>query len=578
MATKAKAQVKASPTLPMENGVLRATNAEIMNTVRRYAPSDYQSRIPPVTQGTVREAIKALNAYQPYWNVFWEVLLNRIGLTMVRQRSFVNPLSIARRVSLRYGEQIQEMQVNLIRAKDYDKDALNVFGIEGREPDIHQQFHTVNSRLKYDIAVPMQEVLSGAFTEETSLSALINACLATPYDSMENDEYLQQVQLFKHYDEFEGFYNEQVPLFTYDTDHATAEEGARTLAKAVRYYNKKFRFYSQDYSAEGRKRGLSTLATETYLVIGAGQDAAISVDMLAYMFNEQNGNLLADRVVVLPELPDPTAVAYLCESDFLLTADKLGPLMLTAPMNPQNLSQVHTLHVWRALSYSLFANAVKFSSQPSTEIARLDSTVTGVTVLDAESHTESTVESWVDSNGFAHTPEVKLTATVQGTNGPSQAVAWSVEGYDGRGRAWGLPADCFVDSQGTFHAGHTPAGTTVIVKATSVQNPAFSAQYTVVVEGQTFVTAVTATPASVTVTEGDTQEVAVTFTPATPTDDGFTAALVDGTHAVIQVDEANHKVKVTGVSAGTDTLVIAATGAESGNAVTKTVAVTVNAA
>lgn len=575
MATKAKASVKASPTLPMENGVLRATNAEIMNTVRKYAPSDYQSRIPPVTQGSVREALKALNAYQPFWNVFFDVLLNRIGLTLVRQRSFTNPLSIARRVSLKYGETIQEMQVNLIRAKDYDKDAMNVFGIEGREPDIHQQFHTVNSRLKYNIAVPMQEVLSGAFTEENSLSALMNSSLATPYDSMENDEYLQQVELFKHYDEFEGFYNEQVDMFTYDTAHDTAEEAARKLAKAVRFYNKKFRFYSQDYSSEGRKRGLSTLATNTYLVIGAGQDAAISVDMLAYMFNEENGRLLADRIVVLPELPDPTAVAYLVEDDFLLTADKLGPLMLTAPMNTQNLSQVHTLHVWRALSYSLFANAVKFSTQPSTEVTRLDSTVTGVTVLDAESHDTSTVESWVDSNGYAHTPEIQLVATVQGTNGPSQAVAWSIEGYDGRGRAWGLPADCFVDSKGVFHAGHTPAGTTVIIKATSVQNPAFSAQYTAIIEGQTYATAIAASPASVNVAAGSSQTVSVTFTPETPTDDGFTAALVDGTHAAIQVDEAGHTVKVTGVSAGTDTLVLAATGAESGNAVTKTVAITV---
>lgn len=573
MATKAKA--KASPALPMENGMLRATNAEIMNTVRKYAPSDYQSRIPPVTQGSVREALKALNAYQPFWNVFFDVLLNRIGLTLVRQRSFKNPLSIARRVSLKYGETIQEMQANLIRAKDYDKDAMNIFGIDGREPDIHQQFHTVNSRLKYNIAVPMQEVLSGAFTEENSLSALMNSILATPYDSMENDEYLQQVELFRHYDEFEGFYNERVDMFTYDTDHATAEEAARKLAKAVRFYNKQFRFYSQDYSAEGRKRGLSTLATNTYLVIGAGQDAAISIDMLAYMFNEENGRLLADRIVVLPELPDPTAVAYLVEDDFLLTADKLGPLMLAAPMNTQNLSQVHTLHIWRALSYSLFANAVKFSTQPSTEITRLDSTVTGVTVLDAESHDTSTVESWVDSNGYAHTPEIQLIAMVQGTNGPSQAVAWTIEGYDGKGRAWGLPADCFVDSKGVFHAGHTPAGTTVIIKATSVQNPAFSAQYTAIIEGQTYVTAIAGSPASVSVAAGASQTVSVTFTPAGPTDDGFTAALVDGTHAAIQVDEAGHTVKVTGVSAGTDTLVLAATGAESGNAVTKTIAITV---
>lgn len=576
MATKAKA--KAAPAnLPIEGGMLRATNAEIMNTVRRYAPDDYKSRIPPATQGNVSETLKALNGYTPSWNVFWDVLINRIGLTMVRQRSFQNPLSIARRVSLRYGEQIQEMQVNLVRAKDYSKDAMNVFGIAGREPDIHQQFYTVNSRLKYDIAIPMAEMLSGAFTEETSLSALINSCMAAPYNSMENDEYLQQVELFKHYDEFEGFFNEKVPMFGYQDSSADAAEAGRTFTKAVRYYNDQFKFYSMDYSAEGRNRGLSTTDPQTYLVIGSSQMASLTVDMLGYMFNEQNGQLATNRVVVLPKLPDPTAVAYLVGEDFLLTADKLGPLVLTSPINPQNMTQVHTLHVWRALCYSLFTNAVKFSTQPSTVVTRLDSTVTGVTLLDAESHDTSTVETWVDSNGFIHSPEIQLVATVQGNNGPSQAVSFTLEGYDGRGRAWTVPADCFVDSMGKFHAGHTPAGTTVIIKATSVQDPSFSATYTVIVEGQTYVTAVTATPTSVTVNAGASQSVSVTFTPATPTDDDFTAALVGGTHAAIQVDRKNHTVTVTGVSEGTDTLVITATGSESGTSVTKTVPITVNA-
>lgn len=561
----------------IRDGVLYASNAEIMNTVRKYAPDSYKDRIPPVTQGSTKAALEALNSYQDMWNVFWDVLHTRIGMVMVRQRSFKNPLSIARRVSLRYGETIQEMQVNLIRAKDYDKDAMNVFGYKGREPDIHQQFHTVNSKLKYDINTPMEEVLSGAFTEGSSLAALVNACYAAPYESMENDEYLQQVDLFKKYDEIEGFYNVQVDAFGYDTDTDTAAEAARKLTKAVRYFNTKFRFYSQDYSAEGRQRGLSTLATNTYLVIGASQDASLTVDMLAYMFNEQDGRMLTDRVVVLPELPVAGAQAFLVEDDFLLTADKLGPLMLTAPMNTENLSQNRTLHIWRALSYSRFANAVMFSTQPDTTITRLDSTVTGLTLVDADGNTSSTVESFVDGNGYPHYPAIRLFPTVEGENGPNPAVVWSIEGYDGRGKAFGLPSDCYVDSTGVFHAGHTPAGTTVIIKATSVQNPSVSANYTAIVEGQTFVTTVAASPTTVTVTEGASQVVRVTVTEGA-SDTTFTAALLDGTHAAIQTDVANGTVTVTGISEGTDTLVIVAAGTESGASVSTTVAVTVNAA
>lgn len=564
------------PGLPIEGGVIHATNAEIMNTVRQYAPDDYQSRVPAVTQGNVRVALEALNSYQPDWNVFWDILHNRIGMVMVRQRSFTNPLGVARRMSLRYGTQIQEMQVNLLRAKGYEKDAVNVFGLEGREPDIHQQFHTVNTRLKYEIVTPMADVLRGAFTEDTSLSALLNSIYAKPFDSRENDEYLMMVDLFKKYDEIEGFYNIQVPDVAGAAD-ADAAAAGRALTKAVRAMNTKFKYYSQDYSAEGRQRGLATLSDSTYLVTSADVDASLTVDMLAYMFNAEDGRLLADRVIVLPELPIPGAQAFLCESDFLLCADHLGPLMLDAPLNPINMTQLRVLHWWAALSYSRFANCVMLSTQPDTVITRLDSTVTGVTLLDAESHEESTVQSYVDSQGYPHLPVIKLFATVNGNDGPSQAVQFTVEGYDGRGKAWGLPADCFVDSQGVLHLGHTPAGTVVKVKATSIQNPEFSAVYTATVEGADYVTAVAASPATVTVNEGASQVVKVSFTPANPTDPGFTAALVDGTHALIQVDEAAGTVTVTGVSEGTDTLVIAATGTESGTNATKTVAVTVNA-
>lgn len=576
----ARAKTASTKSLPIVNGQLRMTNAEIMNTVRQYAPDDYQRRIPPATQGHVEETLRALNAYQNDWNVFWDVLHNRIGLTMVRDRSFQNPLAISRRVSNRYGTTIQEIQVNLIRAKDYKKDALNVWGLDGREPDIHQQFHTMNSTLKYEIVTPMADVLRGAFTNETDLSALINSIYAKPYESMENDEYLQQVQLLSDYQDIEGYYNIQVGDIAGAATTEDAAEAGRKLTKAVRAMNKKLRFYSQDYSAEGRQRGLSTLANSTYLVTTADVDASLTVDMLAYMFNEQDGRLLADRIVVLPKFPDNLkgCQALLLEDDFLLTADNLGPMMLEAPINPLNMTQLRVLHVWRTLSYSRFANAIMFSTMPDTEITHLNSTVTGVTLTDAQSRTESTIESSVDANGYPHTPSVALTAKVTGDNGPSQAVRFEVEGYDGKGKAWGLPADCFVDSAGVFHAGHTPAGTKVVIKATSIQNPAFSATYTVTVEGAEYVTAVAAAPTSVTVTEGDSDEVSVTFTPAAPTDDGFTAALADGTHAMIQVDHAGHKVTVTGVSEGTDTLVITATGSESGQNVVKTVPITVNAA
>lgn len=555
----------------IKNGVLHATNAEIFNTIRSYAPDDYKSRVPAVTQATVTEAVQALNSYTPDWNVFYNILLNRIATTLVRQRSFTNTLAQFKRSSVRYGTQIQEMQVNLLRAKSYEKDALNIYGLEGREPDIHVKYHTMNRRDKYEITLPMEQVLAGAFTGSEDLSAMLNACLAQPMNSDQNDEFLLMLELFKHYQDFNGFYNVHI-------DDITDADSARTLVKAVRSMNTKLRYYSTDYSAEGRNAGLSTLSESTMLLIDADTDATLTVDMLAYMFNAEDGKLIADRIIRVPKLPVPGAHAFLVDTDFLLCADNIPALTLTAPINPQNMTQPVVMHHWETLSYSLFSNAIMFSTAADTDVTRLESTVTGVTLTDADGNDASTIMPTLDlATGYAASPAVRLVAKVNGNNSPSQAVRYELRAYNGRGRGIALPADCYVDSQGVFHAGAAPAGAVIKITATSIQNEQFSATYTATVEGVKATTALTSTPAAITVVVGKSATGTVKPTPADATDPGFTVAVAAGADKVsVTTDRVHGTYTVTGVDAGSATLVLSATGAGD-TPVTKTVAVTVNA-
>lgn len=553
------------------NGVLHATNAEIFNTVRRYAPDDYQSRVPAVTQATIGDAVQALNGYTPDWNVFYNILLNRIGTTIVRQKSFTNPLAQFKRSSQRYGTQIQEMQVNLLRAKSYEKDALNIYGLEGREPDIHVKYHMMNRRDKYEITLPMEQVLAGAFDGSEDLSALLNSCFAQPMEADNNDEFLLMLNLFKHYQDFNGFYNVHI-------ENITDADSARALVKAVRAMNTKLRYYSTDYSAEGRNAGLATLSDSTMLLIDADTDATLTVDMLAYMFNAENGKLIADRIVRVPKLPVAGAHAFLVDTDFLLCADNIPALTLTAPINPQNITQPVVMHHWQTLSYSLFANAIMFSTLPDTDVTRLDSTVTGVTLVDANGSDSGTVLPTLDTRtGYTSTPAVKLIATVKGNNTPSQAVRYELRAYNGKGRGIALPANCYVDSQGVLHTGATPAGAVIKVTATSIQDERHSATYTATVEGVKATTALASNPASISVKVGKTATATVSATPTDATDPGFTVAVAAGADkATVTVDRVHGTYSVTGVAAGTATLVLSATGA--GEApVTKAVEVTVQA-
>lgn len=561
----------------IKNGVLHASNAEILNTVREYAPDEYQKRIPAVTQGNVKDAIDALNSYTPDWNIFYNVLLNRIGLSILRSRSFTNPLGSLKRSSMRWGTQIQEMQVNLLRAKNYQKDAINVFGLEGREPDIHVKYHTMNRQDKYELQVPMAEPLRGAFTEDTNLAGLLNSIVSQPKNSDENDEFLLMMQLLKHYNDFQGFYNIQVDDIKNAADPA---EAGRKLVKAVRAMDTKLKYYSTDYSYEGRNAGLATLTDNSMLVIDADTDASLTVDMLAYMFNEENGKLIADRIIRVPKLPVAGAQAMLVDQDFFLCADNLGPMTLNGPMNPLNMTQLYVLHHWETLSYSLFANAIMFSTLPDTDVTRLESTVTGVTLKDAEGGTASTITPAIDlATGYIKSPEVKLVAEVQGNNNPSQAVAYTLKAYDGKGHVKALPADCFVDSMGTFHAGHAKAGAKIRITATSIANGAFSADYNVTVEGTTATTALTAAPASLAMREGESKTTKVTATPANATDPTFTVAVTAGADNVnVALDRSTGTVTVAGVKAGSATLLLTAAGSAADAQVTKTVSVTVTAA
>lgn len=554
----------------IKNGILHATNAEIFNTIRNYAPSDYQSRVPAVTQATINDAISALNDYTPDWNVFYNILLNRIATTLVRQKSFTNPLAQFKHSSIKYGTQIQEMQVNLLRAKSYDKNAMNIYGLEGREPDIHVKYHTMNRRDKYEITLPMEQVLSGAFDGSEDLAALLNSCLAQPMNSDQNDEFLLMLNLFKHYQDFTGFYNVQI-------DPITDADSARKLVKAVRVMNTNLRYYSTDYSAEGRNAGLSTLSDSTMLLIDANADATLTVDMLAYMFNAEDGKLIADRIIRVPKLPVAGASAFLVDTDFLLCADNIPALTLTAPINPQNMTQPVVMHHWETLSYSLFTNAIMFSTMADTDVTRLESTVTGVTLTDAEGRDSGTVMPTLDTRtGYASTPSVKLLATVTGNNSPSQAVRYELRAFNGRGRGIALPANCYVDSTGTLHTGAAKAGTIIKVTATSIQNEQFSATYTATVEGVKATTGLTSNPAAITVKVEESAKATVSATPQDATDAGFTVAVVEGAENVgVSVDRVHGTYTVTGVKQGAATLVLSATGAGD-TPVTQKVEVTVN--
>lgn len=552
--------------LTNEEGRLTLSNAQILDTVRKYAPNDYRERIPATTQGSVQATLEAMNSYAPNWDVFWNVFLGRIGRVQINDRmNFTNPLAKLKRPALRYGRTIQEIQTNLIKARTYDAKGENVFGRAGREPDIHQIFHQENSRLKYELNIPMEDVLRGSFIEGESISAFFNSLTEAPIASANNDEYFQMRDLLEMYDNLWGFWNIQVPdLHDLTADLNTKISNGVQLITAMNATYVKMKFYRTEYSPEGRNKGLATKANRIIAVIDADVEAALNAANAGYAYHNETQKPIADDIVVLDELPIPGCQAILLDEEWFQVTDTLGPLSMVSPMNPDNLSYNTFYHVWKVLSYSLFLGATMFSTRPDSQLTVLQPTYTGVTLVDASGNTSSTINAG---------DELQLIAKVTGENNPNQAVVYSIKAFNGRGAVQTLPAEMFVDSNGVFHSGNCHNIDKITIAATSVSASEYQALYTVTIAGSTYATKVEG--AAVNVKVGANATSALTWTPATPTDMTYEAYSADDTIATV-ADVANNTLTVSGVGVGTTNIILVANGGDPNKArITTKVSVTV---
>lgn len=538
--------------LTNEEGRLNLTNAEILDTVRKYAPNDYKERVPATTQGSVAATLQAMNNYTPNWDVFWNVFLGRIGRVQINDRmNFTNPLAKLKRPALRYGRTIQEVQANLIKARAYDAKAENVFGREGREPDIHQIFHTENRRDKYTINIPMEDVLRGSFIEGESISAFFNSLTEAPIASANNDEYLLMRSLTEAYDNLWGFWNIQVDdLHNLGNDLNTQVERGIKLIRAMNATYTKMKYFRTEYSPEGRNKGLATKSNRLIAIIDADVNAALEAANMSFAFHNEGQKLVADDIIVLDELPISGCQALLLDEEWFQVADTLGPLSMVAPMNPDNLSYNTFYHIWQVLSYSLFLGATMFSTRPDSEITAAQATYTGVTLQDAAGNTSSTIQPG---------EEVQLIAKVTGTNSPNQAVVYSIKAFNGRGAVQTLPAEMFVDSNGVFHSGNCHDIDKVTIAATSVADSQYHALYTVTVAGATYMTALAG--AAVDVKVGENATSALTWTPSGGTDKSYEAYSADDSIAAV-ANVADDVLTVSGIAEGSTSIVLVAKGGD----------------
>lgn len=403
---------------------LDANAAGIMNVIRNEASDEYRQAVPTVEQTveSIKAAGTAIMAFQPRMNEFVNVA-NRIAAVYVTSKMYENPWAFMKKGTLEFGETVEEIFVNMVKAEPYDapKSPSTVF--KRRLPDVRTMFHAMDLQTKYPVTISRQQ-LNQAFLSASGVISLIEDIVRQVYTAARYDEFIMMKYTFAIC-ALNGVITNDSYEAVSDNDPATST----AFVKKVKKITGKFGFMSSSYNIAG----VPTYSTpdDIYCIITTDVSANVDVDVLAQAFNLDKVTFMGRQVAVdsfsfnegeLDRLDsllanDPnyerfgeddlaalaTIGAVICDKNFPQFYDNLD--MYAEQYNADGLYWNEFYHVWRTYSASPFSNVVMLSTKANS--------VTTVTVNGPETVTPGENAQYV--------------ATVATGDFTNKGVVWSVE-------------------------------------------------------------------------------------------------------------------------------------------------------
>ena len=354
MATKTNLKTSGTGLRDGVNGI------DVLNALRSALPTQYQTRIPKATRDNLAEYGNALKDYPVIMNKWVNVLVNKIGLTVIKNKMWNNKLAEFQRGDLPVGSTVEEIFVDVVKAKTYTEEPesgnlADVFAVN--KPDVKVRFHVVNSQLVYPISISKVNILQ-AFNNLPAFEDFLTKVFESVYASANLDEYLQTKQLIQFYmtnDSINRFYDVEV-------DAVDDEESAKALATQIRSYSNKLEFMSAKYNYAGVTT--HTPKEDQVLLLNTETEAYMDVNVLAYAFNMEKADpaSIVSKVVTLDDFGDndTTTVAILVDRDWFMIYNQL--YQMEEQDNALHLYFNRFLHIWKVYSTSEFANAIRFTT------------------------------------------------------------------------------------------------------------------------------------------------------------------------------------------------------------------------
>lgn len=359
---------------------LNASTIDILNTIRANASAAYRDSVPQITKTTDIPTVgDVLYGYPALANEFIGTLVNRIAAVRVKSAVFYNRFSGLKKGFLEFGETIEEVFVNIAKAREFSTEKAAAREFKRTLPDVKVALHAVNWRVQYPITIERQE-LKHAFLSVDGVSDLIARIVNSVYTAAEYDEYLLMKYLIIKSVTSGKMY--PVEIDTTNNDNA---------AIAFRGFSNSIEFMSSAYNAAGVTT--ATPREDQIIIMDAKYNAEYDVTVLASAFNMDKANFMGNLYLVDDFTTfDNARFSEITENTSMLeevTAEELALMAnVRAVMVDREWFQIYDdlnefsekyvasglywnyfYNIWKVVSSSPFSNAIVFvDSAADTEL------------------------------------------------------------------------------------------------------------------------------------------------------------------------------------------------------------------
>lgn len=387
---------------------------DIVNAIRNSQGGAFSKYVPLAHADNVAEVGAGILINQTIQNEFITSLVDRIGLVVIRHASLNNPLKKFKKGQMPLGRTIEEIFVDITKAKKYDAEDSENTVFKREIPNVKTLFHERNRQDFYEQTI-QDDSLKTAFISWGNFEGFVAGIINAIYNSAEVDEYEYMVMLIDNY------YSKGLFTIVPVNEPSTSDANAREFVKKVRATAGRMTLPmgSRDFNSLAVRT--RTDMNDLHLLIDADLEAQIDVDVLARAFNMDKTDFLG-HVTVIDGFASSGLEAVLIDKDFYMVYDNL--LKMETIRNPKGLYWNYFYHVWQTLSVSRFANAVAFVSG---DVAPVTQVIVDPTIASLRAG-----------------KNMQFNAFVRANDGQDHEVVWTVEAS----RDSEISAGTNIDSQG----------------------------------------------------------------------------------------------------------------------------------